>query len=117
MTQETQHTQSGDRWLTVKQYMNIMPVSRPHVYRMIKENKIPHTRVGRKVLIHFDAVRPLRQHIVYDELPDETYRRRLGMADRERWTEDGRSGYVENVTDQVLPGDDIGYIENKSVEG
>jgi len=56
MTQETQHTQSGDRWLTVKQYMNIMPVSRPHVYRMIKENKIPHTRVGRKILIHHDAI-------------------------------------------------------------
>ena len=49
MTTETQ-------WLTVKQYMDIMPLSKPHVYRMIKENKIPHTRVGRKILIHHDAI-------------------------------------------------------------
>ena len=49
MTTETQ-------WLTVKQYMDIMPISKPHVYRMIKENKIPHTRVGRKILIHHDAI-------------------------------------------------------------
>lgn len=49
MTTETQ-------WITVKQYMDIMPISKPHVYRMIKENKIPHTRVGRKILIHHDAI-------------------------------------------------------------
>tara|TARA_R100000808_G_scaffold1956_1_gene8319 strand:+ start:274 stop:489 length:216 start_codon:yes stop_codon:yes gene_type:complete len=61
------------QWLTVQQYMDIMPLSKPHVYRMIKENQIPHTRVGRRVLIHRKAVEIPGTHAEKSTNADEFY--------------------------------------------
>lgn len=57
------------KWLTVKQYMEVMPISKPHVYRMLSEGKIPHTRIGRRVLIHPKAIE--EQTKVVEEINDE----------------------------------------------
>ena len=44
------------RWLTVQEYREAIPVSKPHVYRQISEGKIPHMKLGRKILIHPSAI-------------------------------------------------------------
>jgi len=49
------------KWLTVRQYMEVMPLSKPHVYRMLSEGKIPHTRIGRRVLIHPKAIEEIAE--------------------------------------------------------
>lgn len=44
------------KYMTVKEFMEVIPISKPHVYRLITNNEIPHLKFGRKVVIHPDAL-------------------------------------------------------------
>ena len=43
-------------YMSVREFLEIVPISKPHVYRLITNNEIPHLKFGRKVVIHPDAL-------------------------------------------------------------
>ena len=75
------------KYMTVKEFMEVVPISKPHVYRLITNNEIPHLKFGRKVVIHPDALaigmpiaglenNPLKQHAERPQIFSRNSRRR-----------------------------------------
>jgi excisionase family DNA binding protein len=48
-------------FLTVNDFISATKLSRPTVARKLKTNEIPHTRIGRKILIPFSFLKELEE--------------------------------------------------------
>jgi excisionase family DNA binding protein len=49
------------KFLSVSEFISATCLSRPTVARKIKSNEIPHTRIGRKILIPFSFLKELEE--------------------------------------------------------
>ena len=49
------------QFLSVAEFISATKLSRPTVARKLKANEIPHTRIGRKILIPFSFLKELEE--------------------------------------------------------
>jgi len=47
---------SPQKLLTVEDFLNIIPISRPTLSRMTRAGKVPHVRVGRRIFFRPEQV-------------------------------------------------------------
>jgi excisionase family DNA binding protein len=52
------------QFLSVNEFISATKLSRPTVARKIKNNEIPHTRIGRKILIPFSFLEELEERAI-----------------------------------------------------
>jgi excisionase family DNA binding protein len=46
----------GRRWLTVEQFLEVLPVKKSYVYYLTHTHQIPVTRIGRRLLFDYDRI-------------------------------------------------------------
>ena len=52
------------QFLSVNEFISATKLSRPTVARKLKTNEIPHTRIGRKILIPFSFLKELEEKAI-----------------------------------------------------
>lgn len=48
-------------WITAQEYLEKVPISKQHFYRLVERGVIPSTRLGRRILVKASAIEELER--------------------------------------------------------